>query len=243
MMRWVLSLLLFCASCGGSSGSVDYRIALDPQWYSLDLPERQANVRAFSIELLEEIAKAKKIKIGIYDRGWDNLMWGLQNGDYEAILSPMQPYLFYEKLYAFSETYLQTGPTLVVPMATKIKSLADLSGKEIGVIRGSNGALILEKYPDIIQRTYENSPQALLDISNQIIEGAIIDVLTAKAYCVDLYQGRLKVALPPLTKEGLRLVTLHNKSPRLIQLFNEGLKELKESGRYDLLARRWNLSE
>ncbi len=242
-MRWVALLLLFCASCGGGSSTYDYRIALDPEWTSLDLPGRETNIRAFSVELIEEIAKIKNVRVGIYGRNWENIMWGLQNEDYEGILSSMQPYLFYEKLYDFSGQYLLTGPTVVVPMKTQAKSLDDFNGKEIAVIQGSKSSLILEKYPGIIQRTYATAAQALLDISNGIIDGAVIDILTAEAYCLDLYKGMLKVAFPPLTPEGIRLVSLHGKSPKLIKLFDEGLKELKESGKYAELARKWNLAE
>ena len=47
---------------------------------------------------------------------------------------------------------------------------------------------------------------------------------------------------PPLTQEGLRLVTLKNeKGQQLIDAYNEGLDRLKEAGTYDKLLEKWGL--
>lgn len=244
MVKYLFIILSFLASCGNSSFSKpDFRIALDPEWYSLEMPERQSAIQAFSIELLEAIAKEKNLKIEVYDQSWDNLTYNLMEAKYEGILSTMQPYLFYQKIYDFSDLYLPTGPTLVIPISSSIQSLKDMGGKEVAIQRNSNTALILEKYPDIIQRTYDSIPTALTDVANGTIDGAIVDILTAYAFCSDLYQGQLKIGLPPLTQEGIRLITLHDKSPRLIEAFNGGLETLKDNGTYAKLIKKWNLSE
>jgi polar amino acid transport system substrate-binding protein len=243
MGRWLLSLLILFAACGNSSQSYDYAVAFDPAWHALELPGREASIRAFSIELIEEIAKVQNVKIALFDRSWDNLMFGLQKKEYNAILSTMQPYLFYEKLYNFSNPYLLIGPTLVIPTAGQVRSLDDLSGKEIAILRDSPTALILEKYPGIIQRTYDTTPQMLSDVASGALDGAVIDILTAKAFCSDLFQGKLKIAFPPLTQEGIRMVAIHDEAQDLIATFNKGLQKLKENGTYDKLMQKWNLSE
>jgi ABC-type amino acid transport substrate-binding protein len=241
-MKWILPLLLLFFGCGSSSKSYDYAVAFDPSWHALQLPGREAALRAFSIDLIEAINKEENIQIALFEKSWDNLMYGLQKGEYQGILSNMQPYLFYEKLYDFSQPYLLTGPTVVVPIATQVSSLDEFSGKEIAIQRDSPAALILEKYPGIIQRSYDSITQALNDVANGVVDGAVIDILTAEAFCNDLFQERLKIAFPPLTQEGIRIVALHKQADALITTFNRGLKRLKENGTYDQLARKWNLS-
>ncbi|HNO86150.1 MAG TPA: transporter substrate-binding domain-containing protein, partial [Anaerolineales bacterium] len=76
------------------------------------------------------------------------VVFGLQEGEYNAICTTLQPYLFYEKMYNFSDLYLMTGPVLVTPVNSKYTSLSQFSGLEIGFQEGSNAALILEKYPN-----------------------------------------------------------------------------------------------
>lgn len=229
--------------CGGSKADYDYTIALDPSWYALSAPGREADLTAFTTELILEIGKLEKVKIAVYERSWSNLMFALQEGQCDAICSTMQPYLFYEKLYHFSSLYLMTGPVLVNLVKAPAKSLEKLKGDIIGIQRDSNGAIVLEKYPDIIQRTYESVPQALIDATKGEIDGAIVDILSAEAYTRDLFQGQLKIATAPLTQEGVRILSMKNHKPELIKLFDRGVAKLKSNGKYAELAKKWRLAE
>jgi polar amino acid transport system substrate-binding protein len=239
-LLFVLFFLL--VGCEMSSfNSYTYKVALDPSWESLNFPGREIALRAFSVELIEEIGKIEKITIAIYDKSWNDLIPGMQHKDYNGILSNMEPYIFHEKTYDFSDSYLSIGPALVIPVGTTVDSLSDLTGKEIAVIKGSQGSLILEKHPGVLQRNYESVAQALNAVASGFVNGAIIDTLNAYAYCTNLYQGQLIIALSPLNQDGLRLITLHGQAPYLIEAFNKGLKTLKKNGTYTRLTQKWNL--
>jgi polar amino acid transport system substrate-binding protein len=234
---------IFFLSCGSNKADYDYTIALDPGWYALEAPGREADLTAFTTELIIEISKLERVKIGVYERSWSNLMYALQEGQCDAICSTMQPYLFYEKLYNFSNLYLMTGPVLVNLVKAPRKALDKLGGDIIGIQRDSNGAIILEKYPHIIQRTYESIQQALIDTTKGEIDGAIVDILSAEAFTQDLFQGQLKIATPPLTQEGVRILAMKNHKPELIRIFDRGLTRLKSNGKYAELAKKWRLAE
>ncbi|HVX01456.1 MAG TPA: hypothetical protein VHA52_13620, partial [Candidatus Babeliaceae bacterium] len=68
---FVTFLTFFVCSCGGKSSSFDYTIALDPSWYTLELPSREFNVTAFTLELIEAIGKEERVSIAVYQRSWD----------------------------------------------------------------------------------------------------------------------------------------------------------------------------
>lgn len=231
------------AGCEKKPSGYDYKVAFDPAWYSLEMQGRESQLTAFSSELIEAIGKEENLRIGVYQRSWSNLMLGLQDNDYQAICTPMQPYLFYEKLYVFSEVYLATGPVLVVGAKSSWNGLSELGGHEVGIVRGSPYALILEKFPNIIQRTYD-SPQAALDaVSHGNLEAMLLDILTAEAFTHDLYQGQVKISSAPLTQEGIRLVGIHGKSEALVRRFNRGLSKIKSNGTYSKIAQKWGLGE
>jgi polar amino acid transport system substrate-binding protein len=243
--RLILTSLccLFLLNCGGKSKSFDYQIAMDSSWYGLGMMGREANLTAFTNELIEAIGKAEKVSIAVSDRSWSNLMYALQKGECDAICSTMQPYLFYEKLYHFSNIFLMTGPVLVIPVQSPVEPLEKMKGKIIAVQRDSNGAAILEKYPEIILRTYDSVQQALTDMTEGMIDGALVDVLSAEAFTNDLFRGQLKIASMPLTQEGVRILTLKDHTPQLIKIFDRGLAKLKADGTYSKLAKKWNLAE
>ncbi len=228
-------------SCGGKPSSFTYKVAFDPSWYSLTAPGRESNITAFTTELIEAIAKSEKVSITVYQRSWNNLVYGLGAGDYNAICTTMEPHLFYEKIYDFSDLYLMTGPVLVTSTKNPFTDLTQLSGKEVATLRGSKTALILEKYPAIIQRTYDSVQTAFIDTEQGTIEGALVDILTAQAFTQDLFHGQLTISTPPLTEAGVRLLSI--KGDRFIQIYNKGLSRLKASGTYATLAKKWRLSE
>lgn len=240
-MRCLIVFLLLLCSCG-KSHRPSYEIGMDPSWYPIQIPGKEANLTGFSNELLVDIADKERINFSKINMNWDNLLQGLQQEKYAAILSSMQPFVFLEKQFDFSDPYLLIGPVLVVPVASSATALDNLNGKEVAMVNGeTTSALILEKYPGIIIRGYESAPLALNAVADGVIEGAVINVLLAEAYVKDLFNGRLKVATPPLNNDGLRLVILHDKAPDLIRSFNEGLSSLKKDKTYDSLRSKWGL--
>lgn len=243
LSAFLVLILMSFFSCSKSSSKGGRRVGVDSSWYPLQFGPRDNNVTAFSTDLLTEIGKVEKIPFVKITVNWNDLMEGLQKDKYEAILSSMPPYIFNEKQFDFSDIYLYLGPVLVVPVDSKVNSLSMLSGKEVAVVSGSNYDAMLQKIPGLIIRYYESIPQALNDILNSTVNAAMIDVLSAAAYCQDLYQGQLKIATPPLSDEGLRLITKHGAAPDLIKGFNKGLAKLKKDGMYRKILEKWDLQE
>ncbi len=243
-MKTLNSILIFflvVLCCCGKSENGGRRVGLDSYWFPLDFGNRDNNVTAFSTELLTEVGKIEKVPFVKVTVNSSDLMEGLQKDKYEAILSSMTPYVFNQSSFDFSAIYLPLGPVLVVPMESKISSLNDLDGKEIAVIAGSNNDAILEKSKGVLIRYYDSIPQALSAIVAQDVDGALIDILSASAYCRDLYQGKLQIVTDPLNDEGLRLITKHDKAPDLIKKFNAGLARMKKEGSYKKLMDKWGL--
>lgn len=232
--------LVFCACSKKKSDG--YQIGLDPTWYPLELSGREKNVLAFSIELLQEIAKKENIQLSIVSMSWNNLLWGLTEKKYDAILSSMYPYVFYQKKFIFSDLYLPTGPVVVVPLSSKIHTVNDLKGKLVGVIQGSVAALLLQKYPGIIVHSFDSIPETLNALENGNIEACVLNVLPAQNYVRDLYFNEVKIATDPLNDHGLRLISLYEKNQQLVQKFNRGFQEIKKNSRYTDFLKKWGLS-
>lgn len=237
----ILISILLLSSCG-SAPPPSYQIAIDPQWYSMNIKGKEQNITGFATDILKEISLNQKIHLELITRNWDNLTEGLKQKKYEAILSNLYPYVFNLKKYSFSDLFLATGPVLVVPISSSIHSLDQMGGKEIAIQAGSEGAALLAPHGDILTRTYESIPQALNALSKGEVDGAIVHILQAKAYCKDLYQGVLKMATKPLNAQGIRLLTVYDQNPLLLEHFNAGLKTLHHNGKYEKLLEKWSLN-
>ena len=240
MRRLLFAFLVLLSCCGTNSKT--YEIGIDPSWYPLELLGQQNNVLAFSIELLVEIGKKEKLNLSILKRTWNNLTEGLQKKEYSAIISSMRPYTFYEKTYSFSDLYIKTGPVVVAPLTSKIKSAQDLENRIVGVVQGSSSTIILQKIPGIILRGFPDITLALHAVRISQVEAGAIPILVAQRFVYDIYSDALKIVSPPLDEEGLRLLTLHNQDAALLERFNRGLAKLKKDGSYESLRNKWGLA-
>jgi polar amino acid transport system substrate-binding protein len=244
-MKKIITLLslITCllSSCGKKEGPA-FSVALDPQWSTLEVKGRQQNLMGFTTDVFKEMAKQQNVRFELVSRNWDNLTDGLLQKKYDAMLSTIYPYVFNLQKYDFSDLFLSTGPVLVVRVNSPFTSLDMFKGKEIGIQAGSPTSLLIEIDTSILPRTYESVPQALNAVLNGEIEGALVDVLIAQAYCNDLYKDRLKISTIPLNDQGMRLLTLHEKNGALIEYFNAGLKALEKSGKYQELQQKWALT-
>ncbi len=220
-----------------------FKIGVDPTWFPLDVINKEPYILAFSNELLQKIAEIKHLQLERITVSWDNLLEGLNTRQYQGILSSLEPYTFNLEKYQFSENFLNTGSVLVMrESATKLEA-DSLAEKEIAALSQNDEQLLMQKYPDAFIRMYDSLQQALIDLLDGHLDGIFMGYLQAFSYVNDLYYNQLKIMSAPINQEGLKLVTLAKEQTKLIQLFNEGLNELKSSGEYERLLNKWKLGE
>ncbi|WP_068471389.1 substrate-binding periplasmic protein [Candidatus Protochlamydia phocaeensis] len=245
-----LALLLFLAlfSIRGCSTPVSfnnsYTIAQDVRWMGLNLMGKERNLSAFNVDLLATIAKLENMRIQLSSIQDDNnaMLAKLENGEVQGIISTMQPTPINQNAFVFSDPYFLLGPVLIISKGAPVKGWNEMSRKIVGVQSNSPAILDLEKDPSIQIKLYDNILRAMADLDDQRIDGIIFPVVPASIYTKTFYEGRLKIATPPLNNEGLRLVALKNpKGEQLIKSFNQALKTIKADGLYDRLLERWGL--
>jgi len=238
--KMVFFFLILLYGCTGSSLK-NYEIGVDPSWYPLNFQGRDPMVLGFSTELLQKVTEEEHLTLSLLSTNWDTLFSGLKEQKYQAILSSLYPYTFYQDQYDFSELYLAIGPVLLVKTSSLAKDLHDLQEKEVGILEGSTHALLLEKDPSILIRTFTSPPELLNALVQEQVDAALLPILLAEAYLQDLYQGKIHIISEPLTKEGLRLIALKGKAGELIHAFNQTLSSMQKTKEYEKLLAKWQL--
>lgn len=237
-----MCLILLCALLSGCASTHKvYKIGVDPTWFPLDAMNKEPYILAFSNELLQKIAHLKKCEFQRIAFSWDDLLNAVNKEQCQGILSSLEPYVFNMEQYQFSYNFLNTGPVLVMRENATSSDVDHLHDKEIAVLSAGDEQLLMQKYPDVILRNYDSLQIALVDLSIGNIDGVLIEYLQALSYVTEIYAGQLKIASAPLSKQGLKLVTSAAENKQLITLFNEGLKELQQTGEYELLLKKWKL--
>lgn len=236
-------LLFFFAGCGTSNKSSlgPYSIGRDPSWFPLRLEQMAVNINGFTNGLVQELAKVEHKDFRLVDVGWNQLFEGLEKEDYAGIFTSLPVNDLTKERYTFSNPFLLLGPVLVVPISSNARSLADLEGGIVGAYQYDDSVLIVQKYPSIIISLYQNFNEALEDVVNGNMDGALVPILEAQALIDNLYANELKIATPPLDNKGLRLITLKGKHSSLIQHFNMGLKKLENMSSYHALRLKFGV--
>ena len=247
-MRWLTLLLFAClsfvlTSCGCSSsgrgGSV--RLGVDSTWTPLSFDALQPHVNGYTDEVLQEVSKYSGLEIQKIEVNWDTLLLGLKQGRYEVVLTSLPPYNFNQAKYDFTENFLLLGPVLVTPANASYTHLSEMNGELVGVLTGDPAVLVVEKYPDVIIRSYSSIQEILNAVSSGEIEAAVLDRLPASNYVNDLYAGKLKIASAPMNDVGLHAIALKGRCARFLKAFNVTIDQMKKKKQIEALQKKWSL--
>lgn len=217
-------------------------ITRDATWYPLNFMGKEKNVLGFSDDLILEIAKLKNVHVNLTRAPSGDLIEQLDNGQANGALTSLTPDVILNEQYLFSDPYYTLGSVLIVEPNSTIRSVDDLKGKYLGIMRGSPVMFYVGNYPSLKVVTYDSQTIMLEDVVRDKIDAAMLNQLTAYNMVTGYFKGRLQVVTKPLTQEGLRLMTHHGrKNQKVIDAFNEGLTELKANGTYHKLLIKWGL--
>lgn len=222
--------------------SKKYVIATDATWPPLEFIDENKQIVGFDIDLMNAIAKAMGFEVEFKNTAWDGIFAGLENGDYDAVLSSVT--ITEEKLqkYDFSDPYVNAGQIVVVLIdETAIKSNKDLPGKIAGAQIGTTGALAIQKINGAILKEYDTIDLAFADLLNGAIDAVVLDTPVAAQYALlsETFKGKLKIVGEAFTDEYYGMVVKKGQNTELITLFNEGLKKIKADGTYDTIYLKW----
>lgn len=239
----LLFLLILWRSCSGPErfNSKTYHIARSANLSPLKMEGKEPNLLAFESDLIQEIAKEEKLKILLYTVSYTNLFDPLNKDEYDGALMVLDPNSYMKELYYISDPIFYGGPVLIVPESSTVTSLKELQGKGIGIESGSPLIFKLSQENQLLV-SYTSMISALEDLDKGILSGVILDANLAYTYTEGFYKNKLKIATAPLTELGIRLVAKDTSDGKyLVEQFNEGLKKIKENGKFLSLIRKWEL--
>lgn len=217
------------------------RIAVDSNWYPLNFQDKQYYINGFVDELLLEISKHSNVEFQKINANWDSLFEGLKQHRYDAVLSSLPPYPFNLAKYDFSGSFLDIGPVLVTPIASSWNNLSQMANGVVGVLPSNQEWFVMQKYSDVIMRTFDSVPEIFNALNNSEVEGIVIDRLIAIGFVKGTFAGKLKISYPPLTNAGLRLITLKDDPVQTVQMFDKNLRYLLKKKKFHKLLQKWEL--
>lgn len=200
--------------------------------------EETRDIIGFDIDLMNAIAERADLDITYQNVGWDPLLAGMADCQYDMAISAMTITEERAQVFSFSDPYINAGQIVVVALGNDtISGPADLVGATIGAQIGTTGAMEAEAIQDSELKVYDTYEFAFLDLANGQIDAVIADFPTAVAF-VNQNADRLQVVGEVFTDENYGIAFCMG-NDELIAQVNAALAELKAEGFIDQLVVEW----
>lgn len=221
-----------------------YVVATDTTFAPFEFENDNGEMVGIDLDLLAAIAEDQGFSYEVQVLGFSAAVTALEAGEVDAVIAGMSITDERAQKYDFSEPYYDSGVGMAVAADSDIASYEDLKGLQVAAKIGTEGCTFAESIADeygftIIQ--FEDSASMYQDVLSGTSAACFDD------YPVLGYEISRGTALKlPLTMEkgsSYGFATLKGEAPELVEMFNAGLANLKESGKYDEILNTYVVTE
>ncbi|MDO3411343.1 amino acid ABC transporter substrate-binding protein/permease [Saccharibacillus sp. CPCC 101409] len=243
-------LLVFLFSFAGSlapapvnaagSGKT-YVIGTDTTFAPFEYQDANGSFVGIDMDLIHAIADNQGFKVQIQSLGFNAALQALQSGNVDGVIAGMSITDERKKVFDFSDSYFEAGPMMGVAANNyTIESYEDLRGQRVAVKAGTEGATFAEsirgKYGFALV-TFDDSSQ-LVDEVKAGGSAALFEDYPVLAYGIQQGNG-IKTVTDKEKGGSYGFAVNKGRNPELMQMFNQGLAELKSSGQYDEIIAKY----
>lgn len=220
-------------------GGKTFTIAMDTVFSPFEFEDANGNRVGIDVELLDAIAADQGVTFEKQALGFDAALAAVQAGQADAIMAGCSITDKRKEVMDFSEPYFDSGVAMGVAADSTVTSYDDLKGKKVGAKVGTESATFLngeegsEGLKDKIGFEvvlFDDSPTMYEDVKvgNSI---ACFDDYPVLGYSIAQGSG-LKMVTDMERGSSYGLGVRKGEHADLLEVFNTGLKNLKDNGKY-----------
>lgn len=244
----VLSLAVVLA-LGAVTGLADegktYIIATDTTFAPFEFLSEDNAYVGVDIDLLAAIAKDQGFVYELQPLGFSAAVAALESGQADGVIAGMSITDERKLKYDFSEPYYDSGVVMAVKADNdEVKTYEDLSGKQVAVKTGTEGATFAESIMAEYGFTvvyFDESPFMYEDVKTGN-SAACFEDYPVMGYGISQGNG-LKMVTEMEKGSSYGFAVLKGQNPELLEAFNTGLNNLKESGAYQEILDAYIVTE
>ncbi|MFF2177968.1 basic amino acid ABC transporter substrate-binding protein [Lysinibacillus sp. NPDC058147] len=244
----VAAFVLVLAGCGakdktssGSAPSEDgngkkvYKVGTEATFAPFESLDDKGNIVGLDFDILQAIADEMDFKVEWQNIGWEPVFQTVKNGETDIGAAGISINDKRKETFDFTEPYYESQLLIVVKENSKIKSLADLKDKKISVQINATGHEAAKKLqgdssPNIM--AFENQPVAIKEMLNGNVDATIGDNAVVYEYIKAHPTEKLKVIEDDAFEKEYYGFMVQKGNTELLNKLNEGLKKIKENGKY-----------
>lgn len=222
------------AASGAQTSGKTYIIATDTTFAPFEFEDASGNKIGIDMDLLAAIAADQGFKYEIQALGFNAAVTALEAKQCDGVIAGMSITDARKQKFDFSEPYFDSGVVMGIAKDNDaIKSYDDLKGKNVAVKVGTEGATfaesIREKY-GFTTTTFDESAIMYEDVKtgNSV---ACFEDYPVLGYGVTQNNG-LKIVTEMERGNSYGFAVAKGENAELLKMFNAGLKNLRDSGKY-----------
>ena len=191
----------------------------------------------FDVDLINEIAKIMKQDIEVVDMAFDGLLPALQSKKIDIIIAGMTANEERKKFVNFSEPYYNSQQSILVHKDNNdIIGFDSLEGKNVGVVLGYTGDLIVSEMSNVNSQKYGATSEAVIALKSKKVDAVVLDYEPAKQYFNQ--NDDLKLVITDSKNEEYA-IAMRKEDTELLKKVNDALNTIKENGTYDMLIEKY----
>ncbi len=236
------------AACGGSdtgSGGKEepagepaetktYSIATDTTFAPFEFQNEAGEYVGIDLDLLAAIAEDQGFIYELNPLGFNAAVQALEAGQADAVIAGMSINPERQEKFDFSDPYFDSGVVMGIAKSNEeIQGYEDLSGKTVAIKIGTEGAAFAESIKaeyGFTTVTFDDSSAMYMDVMSGN-SAACFEDYPVIGYAIT--QGvELKMVTDMEQGSSYGFAVGKEKNTELLDMFNQGLANLKESGKY-----------
>ncbi|MHC1683603.1 MAG: transporter substrate-binding domain-containing protein [Clostridiaceae bacterium] len=236
----------FLVGCGSTGTKTEenkkYTIATDATYAPFEF-EQDGKYIGIDIDILTAIAEEEKFEFELKPMDFKGIIPALTSNQIDGAIAGMSITDERKAKLDFSEGYFDSGVALVVKKDnSSVNSIDDLKGKIFAVKKGTAGSDYAKANADKLGATvreFDDTPSMFQEVINGNADATFEDYPVI-AYNLKVNpDGGLKIAGEKLTSVPYGFAVKKGENAELLKKFNDGLKKIKENGKYDEIISKY----
>lgn len=218
-------------------------VATDTVFKPFEYTDEKGDFVGIDVDIMKAVAEDQGFEYELQSLGWDAAVAAVQSGQADAIIAGAT--IKQERIdsgWIFSEGYYNATQTFAVGADSDIDSFEDLKGKNVAVKNGTASAdwadEIKEQYGFTVT-VFEDSPTMYQDV---ILGNSVACIEDTPIMAYSITTGELALKIPEgMESEGAPygFAIMNDDNQELLDMFNKGLANIKESGKYDEIIAKY----
>jgi polar amino acid transport system substrate-binding protein len=210
---------------------------------------KDGKIIGFDCDIGQHFADKLGVKVKFVDTEWSGIIPALYTKKFDAILSGMTITGERAQKVLFSQPYAEASNMVLIRASDdRIKSAADLSGKNVGAQLGSAGSQVAKKYEEKLKaegkpgftdtKLYEHYPEAYADLMAKRLDG-VVNSMSTLMVVMQQQPGLFRQVGGIQDIKAWVGMAFRKDDTALLKFVNDEFTAMKKSGELTALQQKW----